>query len=167
MHLLFPACPLPSSVHYHQESTTIKSPRITRIKNGFHRFFFLVIPAKAGIQFFRSMGKMPTLPWLPRKQPRCSHAPRLLFPACPLPSRVHGLHGFSFDKKNPCNLESIAKLSGNVAQSPSAVFNLLYFQCFAHKLPSRGRLGYSFAIGSSSLKNPCNPWTAVFLFTDY
>ena len=45
-------------------------------------------------------------------------------------------------------LESIAKLSGNVAQSPSAVFNLLYFQCFAHKLPSRGRLGYSFAIGS-------------------
>ena len=45
-------------------------------------------------------------------------------------------------------IESIAKLSGNVAQSPSAVFNLLYFQCFAHKLPSRGRLGYSFAIGS-------------------
>ena len=45
--------------------------------------------------------------------------------------------------------EPIAKLCGNVAQSPSAVFNLLYFQCFLHDLPSRGRLGYSFAIGST------------------
>ena len=47
--------------------------------------------------------------------------------------------------------EPIAKLCGNVAQSPSAVFNLLYFQCFLHDLPSRGRLGYSFAIGSEGI----------------
>ena len=45
-------------------------------------------------------------------------------------------------------MEPIAKLFENVAQSPSAVSNLLYFQCFSYYLPSRGRLGYSFAIGS-------------------
>ncbi len=66
--------------------------------------------------------------------------------------------------------EPIAKLCGNVAQSPSAVFNLLYFQCFLHDLPSRGRLGYSFAIGScvifyQSTSQPINQLPAFLWLT--
>gem|GEM_PF-317292 len=59
--------------------------------------------------------------------------------------------------------EPIAKLCGNVAQSPSAVLNLLNFQCFLHNLPSRGRLGYIFAIGSKEFgKN-----TAGFILSGF
>jgi len=60
-----------------------------------------------------------------------------------VPSRVHGLHRLKIDYT-----ELIAKLFGNVAQSPSAVLNLLHFRCFSHKLPSRGRPGYIFTISS-------------------
>jgi len=58
---------------------------------------------------------------------------------------------FSFPKI-PLLSEPIAKLSGNVAQSPSAVVNLPHFQCFSYDLPSRGRPGYISAIGSLVLR---------------
>ena len=100
------------------------------------KLFFFVIPAKAGIQFFRSMGVSP-----------------MFFLFCVflffvIPAKA-GIQFFVF----LLSKEPIAKLFENVAQSPSAVSNLLYFQCFSYYLPSRGRLGYSFAIGSKKTKN--------------
>ena len=38
-------------------------------------FFFFVIPAQAGIHSFSFYPN----PWLPRKQPRCSHATQVFF----------------------------------------------------------------------------------------